>query len=85
VTSSDGGVRHSDRWKCRHCGGRLELVDHGHTDASGWEAFECACCAASGEVNWFEGPDSPRRSGAVVPNSDEYGHTTPQSEDGDRS
>jgi DNA-directed RNA polymerase subunit RPC12/RpoP len=62
----------SDRWKCGQCGGRLELEGHDATDASATEYFVCARCDSTGRVDFFHGPDSPRWSGAVVPNTDEY-------------
>jgi hypothetical protein len=78
MQSNDGDTpRPSDLWKCK-CGGRLELTDHDATDASATEYYRCVRCGSSGEVDYFYGPSSPRQNGVVVPNSDEYGHTTPQ-------
>lgn len=57
----------SDRWKCRDCGEAVVLVGATSTDASGTESFECPECGATGQVHFFEGPDSPAWSGEVVP------------------
>jgi hypothetical protein len=62
--------QHSERWACRNCEESDEsmvLVGHESTDASATESFECADCGATGQVHFFEGPDSPAWSGEVVP------------------
>jgi len=55
----------SQRWECEDCGGDVELVDVVNSDAHATESYDCVECGESAEVQFFEGPDSPRKYGVV--------------------
>lgn len=62
----------SSCYTCSECGGRLRVIDEGHTDASAWEKHECVDCGGEGEFYISEGTkrDGGKKRGVTERNYD---------------